>query len=82
MAEQVSTQITELPEWARKPAERLIADTESLREGRPYTSYADWATQYGLSPDKVAGFQPFQQQVLSRVFHLLKLVMRLLRIAR
>lgn len=62
MADQVSTQITELPEWARAPAERLVADAESLRTGRPYVSYADWATKYGLSPDKVAGFQPYQQK--------------------
>jgi hypothetical protein len=64
MADQnvTQTQITELPEWARQPTERLVADAEALRTGRPYVSYADWATQYGLSPDKIAGFQPYQQK--------------------
>lgn len=56
------TQVSDLPEWAKPTAERTLAKTEALTSDRPYQSYGNWAQQQGIDPNRVANFQPLQQQ--------------------
>jgi hypothetical protein len=55
-----STQVTDLPEWAKPTAERNLAKAESLTTDKPYQSYGNWARQEGIDPNRVAGFNRLQ----------------------
>ena len=62
-----STQVTDLPGWAKPTAERTLTKTESLTTDRPFKSFAgqyDQAgNQIGFDASKaVAGMDPLQQQ--------------------
>jgi hypothetical protein len=62
-----STQVTDLPEWAKPTAERTLKKTEALTTDRPFKSFAgqyDQAgNQIGFDPSKaVAGMDPLQRQ--------------------
>ena len=62
-----STQVTDLPEWAKPTAERTLTKTEALTTDRPFKSFAgqyDQAgNQIGFDASKaVAGMDPLQQQ--------------------
>jgi len=50
--QQQQTQITELPEWARPSAQRVLAKGEALT-AQPYQTY---------DANRIAGFSPLQQQ--------------------
>jgi hypothetical protein len=62
-----STQVTDLPDWAKPTAERTLSKTEALTTDRPFKSFAgqyDQAgNQIGFDASKaVAGMDPLQQQ--------------------
>ena len=57
-----STQVSDLPEWAKPYAEKTLAKTEALTTDKPYQSYGSWATQKGYDPTQVAGFTGLQQK--------------------
>lgn len=50
--QQTSTQVTELPEWAKPYAKETLAKTQALTE-QPYQAYGG---------ERIAGFTPLQQQ--------------------
>lgn len=47
------TQISDLPEWAKPSAQKLLGKAEALTEGSPYQAYKG---------ERTAGFSPLQQQ--------------------
>jgi len=62
-----STQVVDLPDWAKPTAERTLSKTEALTTDRPFKSFAgqyDQAgNQIGFDASKaVAGMDPLQQQ--------------------
>jgi hypothetical protein len=62
-----STQVIDLPDWAKPTAERTLTKTEALTTDRPFKSFAgqyDQAgNQIGFDASKaVAGMDPLQQQ--------------------
>jgi hypothetical protein len=66
-----STQVVDVPEWARGTAESTLKKTEALTTDRPFKSFAgqyDQAgNQIGFDASKaVAGMDPLQQQAYQR----------------
>lgn len=47
------TQVTDLPDWAKPTAQKLLSKAEALVEGSPYQQYKG---------ERIAGFSPLQQQ--------------------
>ena len=65
-----TTQVTDLPDWAKPTAQRSLAKTESLTSDRPYQSYGSWASGKGMDPTQVAGFNRLQNQSFQGVENL------------
>lgn len=57
-----TTQVQDLPDWAKPSAQKLLGKTEALTSDKPYQSYGNWAQSQGLDPSQVAGFTGMQQQ--------------------
>jgi hypothetical protein len=47
------TQVSDLPDWAKPTAQKLLSKAEALVEGSPYQQYKG---------ERIAGFSPLQQQ--------------------
>jgi hypothetical protein len=57
-----STQVVDLPEWAKPYAEDSLKRADLLTKDRPYQSYGQYAQNRGLDPSQVAGFQGLQNK--------------------
>ncbi len=57
-----TTQVSDMPDWAKPTAQRTLAKTEALTSDRPYQSYGSWASSKGMDPNQVAGFTGLQNQ--------------------
>jgi len=57
-----TTQVQDLPEWAKPYAQRSLARTEALTVDKPYQSFGNWARSQGMDPTQVAGFSGMQEQ--------------------
>ena len=58
-----STQVTDLPDWAKPTAQKQLALAEGVTDinKNPFQSYGDFARKQGMDPTQVAGFQGLQK---------------------
>ena len=57
-----STQITDLPDWAKPYAEDSLKRADLLTKDRPFQSYGEYAQKKGMDPSQVAGFTGLQNR--------------------
>jgi hypothetical protein len=59
-----STQVTDLPDWAKPTAQKQLALAEGVTDinKNPFQSYGDFARKQGMDPTQVAGFSGLQKQ--------------------
>lgn len=61
-APEKTTQVTDLPDWAKPYAQKTLAKTEALTTDKPFQTYGQFARQQGMDPTQVAGFSGLQRQ--------------------
>ena len=59
-----STQVVDLPDWAKPTAQKQLALAESVTDinKNPFQSYGDFARKQGMDPTQVAGFTGLQNR--------------------
>lgn len=62
-----STQVVDLPEWAKPTAQKQLGLAESVTDinKNPFQSYGDFATKKGMDPTQVAGFTGLQNKAFT-----------------